>query len=365
MEMNTHSHRTGTSYCAKIHVSNTHYFFTMRCIRESLSSFKQQVCSYLQNIQQSKAMVTESSTATQSVLPVVTDIRSCSNYRTSSININDNTSSIVTTGTATTMATEYAPTNNPSLPSSSSLIILDSVMENMDILQVIVDFVGPKQYLFVATINRIFHEVHTKVFPNNFTTYPNASSLEIAKNCFDDLVDTSCNTKKLQWMLCSSAAKSGNLPALQYLRSIECEWNEATCSNAALYGHYEMLKWARENGCDWERETCSNAALNGHLDILQYVREKGCPWDELTCSKSAENGDLHILQRARENECPWDEWTCTRAAANGHLHVLQWARQNGCRWDLETCASAAENGNLHILQWSRENDCPWDAWTCT
>ena len=203
-----------------------------------------------------------------------------------------------------------------------------------DVLHLIVEYVGPYQYIFVARINRGFHEAHSKVFSDDSTTHINASTIALAKICFDELVDTRYYyVVKSQHLLCSSAAKYGNLPALQYLRSVGCEWNWRTCINAALYGHFDILKWARENGCKWDEDTCAYAAENGHLHILQYVRKNRCPWDENTCSQAAKNGHLRVLQWAEANGCPWDKSTCTNAALNGHLHVLQWARENGCPWD--------------------------------
>ena len=62
-------------------------------------------------------------------------------------------------------------------------------MENVDVLQHIVEYVGPKQFLFVAMINCNFHEAYSKVFRHDLTTRPNASTIELAKFCFGDLVN--------------------------------------------------------------------------------------------------------------------------------------------------------------------------------
>ena len=112
-------------------------------------------------------------------------------------------------------------------------------MENIDLLRIIIEYVGPKQYLVVATINQSFREAHSIAFFKDKDTYYNASTVELAKYCFNDLVATNCNTKscstaksdnlterKSQRALCSSAAKCGNLLALQYLRSLGCDWDE-------------------------------------------------------------------------------------------------------------------------------------------
>ena len=206
---------------------------------------------------------------------------------------------------------------------------LVSPMENVDILRLVVSFIGPKNYQFIAVISKNFHAAYQQEFPmDSTTTKLNASTIEFAKICWEELKHP---LPRQQYRLTDSAARFGSLPAMQYLRSV---------------------------GCRWDQWTCSNAAQNGHLHILQYAREKGCPWNEWTCAYAASNGHLHILQWLRENGCPWDKYTCTFAANNGYLHILQYARKNGCPWDKCTCTSAARNGHLHILQWARENGCP-------
>ena len=81
--------------------------------------------------------------------------------------------------------------------------------------------------------------------------------------------------------LCESAARFGQLPALQWLRANGCGWNAHTCLHAARGGHLAVLQWARANGCDWDAYTCANAAHYGHLDVLEWARANGCPDDEV------------------------------------------------------------------------------------
>ena len=99
-------------------------------------------------------------------------------------------------------------------------------MQNIDVVQLIVEYVGPQQYRFVATINRSFHEAYSKVFLYDSKTGLIASTVELAKYCLEDLVGTStycCDyVNYFQCMLCTSAARYGNLQVLQYLRSVGC-----------------------------------------------------------------------------------------------------------------------------------------------
>ncbi len=49
-------------------------------------------------------------------------------------------------------------------------------------------------------------------------------------------------------LTCSSAAATGQLKTIQYLRTKHnCEWGRS-CTEAIEGGHFEVLKWAKENG---------------------------------------------------------------------------------------------------------------------
>ena len=110
------------------------------------------------------------------------------------------------------------------------------------------------------------------------------------------------------------------------------------CSLAAKYGQLKILIWARENGYFWCENTCRYAA-QGHLACLKYLHEQGCPWDEWTCRLAA-RGYLECLKYAHEKGCPWDVWVCENAA-RGHLECLKYLHEHGCPWDESTCINAA------------------------
>ena len=153
------------------------------------------------------------------------------------------------------------------ITTSSTTSNTASPLDDLDvfILSEIISYIGPYHYYFVAMINRRFRERYIEVFPKNTKTSVNASTVGYADVCYQ----TKCYDES---KICDSAAKYGSLPALQYLRSINCNWSKYTCSNAAENGHLHILQWARKKVipysrkkvCPWDSETCSNAALNGH-----------------------------------------------------------------------------------------------------
>ena len=153
-------------------------------------------------------------------------------------------------------------------------------LENLDTLQQILSFVGTGHYLFVAATNRKFHEVYSALFPGDQRTRLNASTEALARFCWEEIhheIMSDADTSQKATTLIGSAAIHGNLPGLQFLRSVGCPWNKETCACAAICGNLTVLQWCRENGCSWDERTFRNASRNGHDHIVEYCRENGCP----------------------------------------------------------------------------------------
>ena len=75
-----------------------------------------------------------------------------------------------------------------------------------------------------------------------------------------------------------SAASSGNLELVQWLRGEGCPWSYLTCYWAVKQGHVEVLRWARENGCPWNASIRRAATILGYTDDLgDHVEEE--EWD--------------------------------------------------------------------------------------
>ena len=216
--------------------------------------------------------------------------------------------------------------STPSLSVVTTLqLSVTSPFENEDILSNVLSYVGPTQYRFVAMINQNFKAIYLKLFRNDKTTYLNASTVGHAKICWNEI--TPGNRNRQESKLCNYAAMRGSLPALQYLHSVHCPWDEYTCRCAAENGHLEILQYAHDNGCPWDTSTCEYAAKNGHLEVLQYAHNNGCPWDSSTSRQAVENGHLKILQYAHDNGCHCDRYELLLLARyNKHAHIIQWVR---------------------------------------
>ncbi len=189
------------------------------------------------------------------------------------------------TPTPPVAATSTATASISSCTATTTVLPLESV----DLLKSILSFVGSKQYLYVAVVNRRFKEAYLEIYNGNKETNVNISTEKLAKFCWKEIDHNHYAAGRLQRVLCASAAAHGSLPSLQYLRSMNCDWDAGTCRNASKNGHLMVLQWCRQNECPWDKWTCAEAAANDDLKVLQWCRENGCPWDEETCAYAAKN----------------------------------------------------------------------------
>lgn len=81
---------------------------------------------------------------------------------------------------------------------------------------------------------------------------------------------------KNRWLM-SAAAEGGNLPCVEYLHSIGCEWSEYGVWYAAKGGHLDILKFAHAHNLGWAAigsvDACTGAIIDNHMDCLKYLIE--------------------------------------------------------------------------------------------
>jgi hypothetical protein len=134
----------------------------------------------------------------------------------------------------------------------------------------------------------------------------------------------------------ANAAGMGHLVACQYLAAEQCPSDARACEYAAAAGHLETVCVLHESDCPWKPETmCASAAESGNLELLQYVREQGCDLSQGVMEIAAERGDLPMCQYLRAQQCPWNRSACDNAAAAGHVDTLRWLHEQGCPCDVE------------------------------
>ena len=125
-----------------------------------------------------------------------------------------------------------APSKNTmttrSISKSVATELIASTFDNLHILQLIISFVGDKQYRFVAATNRRFQEAYVANFPGKKeTTYSMAARTEeLAKLCWNEIDHQSYSLRDDEIALMGCAASNGNLPIVKYLRDLECRWDK-------------------------------------------------------------------------------------------------------------------------------------------
>ena len=141
--------------------------------------------------------------------------------------------------------------------------------------------------------------------------------------------------------LLADMAASGSLDALKWLHvrsyglgswnpghHLTFTWNEEVGLVAAEHGNLPLLQWLRslDPPVPWGIALCTAPARHGHLALLQWARLQGCPWDKSCVSAAVIRGDLELLEwcRAQDPPCAWLDHSTSEAARSGQLGVLQW-----------------------------------------
>lgn len=95
-----------------------------------------------------------------------------------------------------------------------------------------------------------------------------------------------------------------------------CEKLDDSLFLPALEGDIEFMKYLYESGKVPTIISMKCRAKRGFLFIMQYLREINCPWDEYTCSAAVIGDNLECLKYLREHGCHWNEVTTYEAYHN-------------------------------------------------
>jgi hypothetical protein len=155
---------------------------------------------------------------------------------------------------------------------------------------------------------------------------------------------------------CDIAVEFGQYEVLEWFHSIGSQWGDNSIDCAIKFGRLEALEYMLHDGCrGYSVGSCKLAAISGNLEALQLLRSVDCEWDDTVPAFAAGRGHVHLIEWAINNGCPWSERTCLHAAAYGTLETLKWLRAKGCPWDDKTTEHASTN---EIYLWAKGNGCP-------
>jgi hypothetical protein len=186
----------------------------------------------------------------------------------------------------------------------------EDVFDTDVLVKQILEFVGPNEYFFSASISRRCRQMQTMLShrdaaardltKNKLRTSSTAALASPAKLlwAFDSGLKQKTQYKKpvrlLQATMQASADPVSVLALLevQSFKAKDAYDGVKLCAAAAKRGDVQLLKWLREHGCAWDGMTCRWAALKGRLDILIWAHENGCEWDNGTCWCAAQTWSL-------------------------------------------------------------------------
>ena len=110
------------------------------------------------------------------------------------------------------------------------------------------------------------------------------SSVSCAIKYFEE--DEGTGSKQLSFFWLNAARRYDRLGIMEWAcqQGYSAVWGVSyigpcICHSAARYGQLQALQWLRENECPWNCDTCHAAAEGGHLSCLKWARENGCPED--------------------------------------------------------------------------------------
>jgi hypothetical protein len=178
---------------------------------------------------------------------------------------------------------------------------------------------------------------------------------------------------KLQWLVLGqkcpvyndisvSAAASGIVPTLTFLRELNIRFMVATACSAAAAGHQHVIEYLHAEGCLFNNSVYLAAAMSGHVHVLQRLRELECPCHGAAlCKLAAERGLLQVLQWAKQQGAVFTQITMIHAAAHGRIAVCAYLLAQQCPCGINVCNAAVQHCQLHTLHWLLENGCPYDA----
>jgi len=85
--------------------------------------------------------------------------------------------------------------------------------------------------------------------------------------------------REVEYSICTTSVKNGDLKCLHILRAYDVPWYADTSYAAAEGGNLEILKYCVENGCPIDEDVYFHATRGGHLECLKYLNETArVPW---------------------------------------------------------------------------------------
>jgi hypothetical protein len=149
------------------------------------------------------------------------------------------------------------------------------------------------------------------------------------------------------------AAMSGSLAKVQWLHRKQRQQLYARVFHAAAKRlRWPLMRWLVKQRCPFDADGVCGHTLEGgagSIELLQWLKQHGARYTEDTMMEAAGAGRLDVVKFLHSEQCPCDEEACDRAAVGGHLDVLQWLFEQGCPHLEGIWSAAARNGHIAVM----------------
>jgi hypothetical protein len=214
------------------------------------------------------------------------------------------------------------------------------------ILNRVLSYVGPHQWLYVAGINRNFRGRYMQlVGREHMTTTPAAcvsslTRLELAQEAGLDLNASFQDDRGCCWSLQCWAGKNADRSVLLRGRELGMQWNNGLSCGAAQAGRLLLLQELHLlHGCPLGDDIAVHAACAPDPKVLMWLRE----------IKGGESWSVRDMERM-----------VLYAAQYGRIGNARWLRDVcGAQWHPDTLFWAAKFNQKTFLEWATSRDCPW------
>eukprot|EP00953_Heterococcus_sp_UTEX-ZZ885_P000990 1043-Heterococcus_DN1.PRE.5 len=279
-----------------------------------------------------------------------------------------------------------------------------------NILQRVLDYVGPGHWYFISTDSSLWKDVYERVKPATSKCSKKDPDIKMTlfSSAFESssplrLVHSSClyclmDLPKREYLLgryankatlqtaheltliryssniMTGAVRSGDLNKVIWLYTEQhCKLgdHQRVLEEAAMGGSVAVLAWLKQLGLDINGYACGPAASSGHLHVLQYLHAEGCdiPSDSYNvCYYAAVQGNLEMLKWLHGIGCTLDYDSSDQgeiATSCPSVELVAWLlEQSAVHLTTHFMSAAAESGNSAMCELLHAHQCPWNEWCC-
>jgi hypothetical protein len=175
--------------------------------------------------------------------------------------------------------------------------------------------------------------------------------------------------RTLREIACMVASAKGKAAAMRWLREAGTPWGTSALKSVVQYGatsgSVEMMQFPHAQGLPFDGITMLCAAVKGSLAVCEFLRSVQCPWNEDCCNAAVSCGHAHVLQWLLAHSCPNNaDELLRRAGSNGSIAIIALlAASAHPRWRALRLMLQYAGGHSHLVaaQWLRAQGAEWPA----